>query len=100
MVKRACKKGYVILERQAAIKEIAGKNQWKLEFQTHLLFANKTDSNQLKGLFNYLHTPLNIPGEATLIKYIRDCPLFVIGSPYSRFLLADSRIGCIVISCD
>jgi hypothetical protein len=73
-----------ILERQESIKEIAGKNQWKLEFQTLLLFANKTHTNQLSGLFNYLHTPLNIPGEAALTKYIKIAP----------YLLLVAIIGC------
>ncbi|MES2426185.1 MAG: DNA mismatch repair protein MutS [Bacteroidota bacterium] len=73
-----------ILERQESIKEIAGKNQWKLEFQTLLLFANKTHTYQLSGLFNYLHTPLNIPGEANLTKYIKIAP----------YLLLVAIIGC------
>jgi predicted house-cleaning noncanonical NTP pyrophosphatase (MazG superfamily) len=73
-----------ILERQAAVKEIAGKNQWKLELQTLLLFANKTDANQLKGLFNYLHTSLNIPREKALTVYIKIAP----------YLLLAAIIGC------
>jgi len=70
----------VIMERQAAAKEIANKNQWKLELQTLLLFANKTDANQLSGLFNYLHTPLNIPGEKTLINYIKVAPYLLLAA--------------------
>jgi hypothetical protein len=73
-----------ILERQESVKEIAGKNQWKLELQTLLLFANKTHTNQLSGLFSYLHTPLNIPGEAALTKYIKVAP----------YLLLAAIIGC------
>jgi hypothetical protein len=75
----------VILERQIAVKEIANKNQWKLELQTLLLFANKTDADQLKGLFNYLHTPLNIPGEKTLINYIKVAPYLLLAAIIGSF---------------
>jgi hypothetical protein len=88
----------VILERQAAIKEIAGKNQWKLEFQTHLLFANKTDSNQLKRLFNYLHTPLNIPGEATLVKYVRVAPYLLLAALIAGFFWPIAELAALLLA--
>jgi predicted house-cleaning noncanonical NTP pyrophosphatase (MazG superfamily) len=74
-----------ILERQDAVKEIADKNQWKLEFQTLLLFANKTDADQLSGLFNYLHTPLNIPGEKALTSYIKIAPYLLLAAVIGSF---------------
>ena len=40
-----------ILSRQAAVKEIATKNSWKLETQALLLFANNAQTDQLKNLF-------------------------------------------------
>jgi hypothetical protein len=88
----------VILERQSAVKEIAGKNQWKLEFQTLLLFANKTDSNQLKGLFNYLYTPLNIPGEAALIKYIRIAPFLLLAAVIAGFFWPIAELAALLLA--
>jgi hypothetical protein len=88
----------VILERQSAVKEIAGKNQWKLEFQTLLLFANKTDSNQLKGLFNYLYTPLNIPGEAALIKYIRVAPFLLLAAVIAGFFWPVAELAALLLA--
>ncbi|MFD2145652.1 hypothetical protein [Mucilaginibacter antarcticus] len=70
----------IIVERQEAAAEIVDKNQWKLEFQTLLLFANKTDTNQLKGLFAYLKAPLNIPGEQAILKYIKVAPYLLSAS--------------------
>ncbi|MES2377340.1 MAG: DNA mismatch repair protein MutS [Bacteroidota bacterium] len=88
----------VILERQAAVKEIAGKNQWKLEFQTHLLFANKTDSNQLNGLFSYLHTPLDIPGEAALIKYIKIAPYLLLAAVIGGFFWPIAELAALLLA--
>jgi hypothetical protein len=88
----------VILERQAAVKEIAGKNQWKLEFQTLLLFANKTDSNQLNGLFSYLHTPLNIPGEASLIKYIKIAPYLLLAAIIGGFFWPIAELAALLLA--
>jgi uncharacterized membrane protein (DUF106 family) len=77
----------IILERQDAVKEIAAKNQWKLELQTLLLFANNTATNQLQGLFNYLHTPLDLPGEQWLVKYIKVAPYLLAGSIIAGYFL-------------
>jgi DNA mismatch repair ATPase MutS len=66
-----------VLSRQQAVKEIAGKGQWKPEMQTLLLFANGTDINRFQQLFNYLKTPLNIPGEKALSKYITVAPILL-----------------------
>ena len=40
----------VIIERQQAIDEIAGKNDWKLDIQAHLLFSLKQSREQIKNL--------------------------------------------------
>ncbi|MGY3213024.1 MutS-related protein [Mucilaginibacter sp. HD30] len=66
-----------ILLRQQAAEEIAGKGQWKPELQTLLLFANGTDINRFQHLFNYLKSPLNIPGEKALSKYITIAPILL-----------------------
>jgi len=87
----------VILERQAAAQEIADKNQWKLEFQTLLLFANKTDSEVLKGLFTFLHHPLDIPGEAALSKYIRVAPYLLLAAVVGAFFLPIAKLIAIIL---
>lgn len=66
-----------IMLRQQAVEEIAGKGQWKPELQTLLLFANGTDINRLQQLFKYLRSPLNIPGEKALSKYIIIAPVLL-----------------------
>lgn len=63
--------------RQQSTEEIAAKDQWKVELQTLLLFANGTDINRFQQLFNYLKSPLNIPGEKTLSKYITVAPILL-----------------------
>jgi len=87
----------VILERQAAAQEIADKNQWKLEFQTLLLFANKTDSEVLKGLFTFLHHPLDIPGEAALSKYIRVAPYLLLAAIVGAFFWPVAKLIAIIL---
>jgi len=64
----------VILPRQAAVQEIATKNNWKLDIQTRLFFAIQQDASQLKNLFKYLHLPLNMPGENWLGLYAKIAP--------------------------
>lgn len=68
-----------ILVRQDAVKELSGKNQWKLELQTLLLFANNETINQLHRLFVYLHIPLNLTGEKWLNKYVKVAPYLLVG---------------------
>jgi hypothetical protein len=63
-----------ILARQGAVKEIAAKNDWKLDVQTKLVFALKQDANQLQNLFRYLHMPVNMPGEKWLTFYTKIAP--------------------------
>ena len=76
-----------IESRQAAVKEIAAKNDWKKELQALLLFANKEDSNRLSNLFKFLHMPLNLPGEKGLGTYAKIAPwlllALIIGAVFS-----------------
>ncbi|HTI60887.1 MutS-related protein [Mucilaginibacter sp.] len=71
----------IIPERQEAIKEIGQKNEWKLDMQARLFFANKSENGELKSFFTYLNTPLELPGEKWLSKYI------IIGSALFFILL-------------
>ncbi|MGZ3756842.1 MAG: MutS-related protein [Mucilaginibacter sp.] len=64
----------IIILRQQAVSELAQKKEWKLNIQTNLLFAKTQDANQLQQLFNYLHIPLNLPGESWLGKYAKAAP--------------------------
>ncbi|MEO6148938.1 MAG: DNA mismatch repair protein MutS [Mucilaginibacter sp.] len=67
-----------ILARQEAVKELSGKNTWKPEMQTLLLFAQSADINQLTRLSAFLAMPLNFPGEKWLKRYSAIAPyLFV-----------------------
>jgi DNA mismatch repair ATPase MutS len=74
-----------ILLRQQAAEEIANKGQWKPELQTLLLFANGTDINRFQQLFNYLKSPLNIPGEKALSKYITIAPILLTAAIVGAF---------------
>jgi len=78
---------FTIESRQAAVKEIAAKNDWKKELQALLLFANKEDSNRLTNLFKFLHMPLNLPGEKGLGTYAKIAPwlllALIIGAVFS-----------------
>jgi len=75
-----------VLLRQNAVKEIAAKQDWKVDMQARLLFANSKDAIQLNSLFAYLRLPLTISGEAWLKVYIRIAPWLltaaIIGSIY------------------
>ena len=70
----------VILARQQAVKELASKNDWKLDMQARLLFANNTQADQFKTLFAYLHLPVQIPGEKWLRQYIKIAPFLLFGA--------------------
>lgn len=74
-----------ILLRQQSAEEIATKGEWKVELQTLLLFANGTDINRFQQLFNYLKSPLNIPGEKTLSKYITVAPILLTAAIVGAF---------------
>ncbi len=94
----ASAKKNLILERQEAVAEITAKNQWKLEFQTLLLFANKTDTNQLKGLFIYLKTPLDIPGEKSLSKYINIAPYLLSASIIASLFWPIAQLAMLLLA--
>lgn len=70
----------IILSRQAAVKELATKNDFKLDIQARLLFALSLDANHLQNLFAYLRTPLNLPGEKWLAKYVKIAPWLLLAA--------------------
>lgn len=76
LVKPAAKP--VILERQQAVAEIAGKSDWKLNIQAHLLFSLKQNREQIKRLVEYLKVPIEINGERALAAYSKISPYVVL----------------------
>ena len=68
-----------ILLRQEAVKELAEKNDWKLNFQTVLFFVRKQPSDQLKNLVAYLKTTLEIKDEQLLSLYAKVVPYLMLG---------------------
>lgn len=88
----------VILKRQEAVKEIAGKNQWRLETQTLLLFANKPGANQLQGLFTFLHTPLELSGEKLLVNYIKIAPYLLLAAFIAGYFMPVFTLAGIVLA--
>ncbi|AMR34341.1 hypothetical protein A0256_24250 [Mucilaginibacter sp. PAMC 26640] len=73
-----------ILKRQAAVKELATKPEWKLAFQTNLLFSLKQSPTQIKDLISFLKTPVELDKETFLKVYTQAAPFvllaLVIGS--------------------
>jgi len=68
----------VITGRQAAVNEIAAKNDWKLDIQAHLLFSVKQSSEQIKNLVAYLKVPVTLPGEKVLRIYAKVSPYLLL----------------------
>ena len=50
----------VILARQQAVNEIAGKHDWKINIQANLLFSLKQQKEQIKNLVSYLNIPVEL----------------------------------------
>ncbi len=78
-----------VLLRQDAVKELATKNDWKLDVQASLYFAKTEDTDQLKRLFTYLGLPLNLSGEKWLGTYAKIAPWLlsaaIIGAFFSGY---------------
>lgn len=68
----------VILLRQQAIKEIAAKNDWKLNIQAHLLFSLKQQREQIKNLVSYLKLPLELQDAKFLSIYCIAAPYILL----------------------
>jgi hypothetical protein len=69
----------VILSRQQAVKEIASKNDWKIDMQAHLVFSIKQQKEQIKNLLHYLTIPIELKDQKWLAVYSKIAPylLFV-----------------------
>jgi DNA mismatch repair ATPase MutS len=69
-----------ILARQEAVKELAAKNDWKLDMQASTWFARKEDKKQVEHLFAFLKMPLDFPGEKWLGVYCKIAPILLLGA--------------------
>ena len=87
----------VIELKQDAVKELAAKNNWKLELQALLLFANAEDVNQLQKLFKYLYIPLNLPGEKWLSKYVKAAPFILLAAILLAYFYPITELIAILI---
>jgi hypothetical protein len=63
-----------ILARQEAVKEIASKNDWKIEFQAYLVFCLKQNREQVKNLLGYLQIPVELDDSKWLKLYAALAP--------------------------
>jgi len=87
-----------ITSRQDATKELLNKADWKLSLQTRLLFAKTQDANQLQQLFNYLGTPLNLPGENSLGKYAKIAPYLLLLVIITAFFFPIAKSVAVIIA--
>ncbi|SDD65929.1 MutS domain III [Mucilaginibacter pineti] len=87
----------IVLQRQAAVKELGTKNNWKLDVQTRLLFAIKQDVNQLNNLFKYLRLSLDMPGEKWLTLYAKIAPYLFTAIIIAAWYVPEARIAAIVL---
>ncbi|MEO3404274.1 DNA mismatch repair protein MutS [Mucilaginibacter sp. CAU 1740] len=86
-----------VLQRQEAVKEIATKNDWKLDLQTRLVFAIKQDTDQLKNLFKYLRIPLDMPGEKWLNTYTKIAPYLFTGLLIVAYFYSPAKLAAIFV---
>lgn len=63
-----------IIKNQDAVKEIAAKTDWRIDFQAHLVFCLKQNRQQVKSLLGYLKIPVEIENEKNLRLYIALAP--------------------------
>jgi DNA mismatch repair ATPase MutS len=80
-----------ILKRQEAVKELAAKNDWRLDTQAHLLFALEQDAQQLPRLLSYLKLPVEFEGEQWLKIYSNVVPVLTLGALVASVFYAEAR---------
>jgi hypothetical protein len=87
-----------ILSRQRSIKELSLKNDWKLDFQAKLLFANQAKANHLSHLFAHLKLKLELSGENFLRMYIKIAPFLLSGAIISSYFYTPISILGIAVA--
>lgn len=75
---RAPADGKVITERQEAVKEIAAKNDFRLQTQAFLAFCIGQSGNEVYNLIRYLEMPPCISGNRLLKFYIKATPWLIL----------------------
>ncbi len=81
----------VIIERQQAVNEITGKNDWKLDIQAHLLFSLKQSREQIKNLVAYLKIPVTLQDEKLLAIYCQVSPYLLLALIVTSIFYAPAR---------
>lgn len=88
----------VISSRQQAIDEIAGKNDWKIDIQAHLLFSLKQQKEQIKNLLEYLKIPVELEQQEWLNIYSKIAPYFLLTVIIAGIFYAPARYFAGVIA--
>ena len=81
----------LILLRQNAVKEIAGKNDWKLDIQANLLFSLKQQREQIKNLVSYLKLPVELDNAKWLSIYCIAAPYILLVTIVVSIFYAPAR---------
>ncbi|MBL4676915.1 MAG: hypothetical protein JKY70_12035, partial [Mucilaginibacter sp.] len=68
----------LIVARQAAVKELVNKPDWKLEYQSNLLFSLKQQRDQISNLVKYLKTPVELNDKKFIESYIKFAPFILL----------------------
>jgi DNA mismatch repair ATPase MutS len=88
----------IISSRQQAIDEIAGKNDWKIDIQAHLLFSLKQQKEQIKNLLEYLKIPVELEQQEWLNIYSKIAPYFLLTVIIAGIFYAPARYFAGVIA--
>ncbi|HZX57603.1 MAG TPA: DNA mismatch repair protein MutS [Mucilaginibacter sp.] len=80
-----------IPSRQQAVKEIAGKNDWKLHMQANLLFSLKQKREQIKNLLSYLKIPVELGEQEWLGIYVKIAPWLLLALIGAGIFYAPAR---------
>ena len=89
----------VILLRQQAVEEIAEKNDWKIDFQAHLLFSLKQQKEQIKNLLEYLKIPVELGDQKWLNIYSKVAPYLLLSAIIAAIFYTPARyaVGLIIL---
>jgi hypothetical protein len=88
----------VIVNRQQSIRELSSKNDWKLDFQAKLLFANIANADPLSSLFLYLKSSFDLSGENFIRIYIKIAPFLLLSTIIAGYFYSPISIIGIVVA--
>lgn len=81
----------VIIQRQQAVAEISGKNEWIQDIQAHLLFSLKQQREQIKNLLEYLKIPVELEDEKWLNLYSKIAPYLMLAAIVAAIFYVPAR---------